>query len=238
MNNETLRMFDTLDTWRNLPAYQLERRADIFFALFLPGVLESFLGRPIRRQIIPEFPVKRDLIWPDTPSNQSLKVDYLALSEDGESAYLVELKTDAASRRDQQDHYLHVAADLGLTKLLEGYIKNLQNTSAHQKYFHLTNALASLRLLQLPPEVQQFTYPKPKPGLRAQLRRITTGEVPQQLKVVYVQPTGGGADGVIDFDFVATHLEAMESAFAARFALSLRRWRRPAGSEVPQRDGT
>lgn len=31
------RAFELLDRWRHLPAYQLERRADIFFALFFAG---------------------------------------------------------------------------------------------------------------------------------------------------------------------------------------------------------
>jgi hypothetical protein len=32
-------MFEMLDRWRHLPAYQLERRADILFAIYLPGFL-------------------------------------------------------------------------------------------------------------------------------------------------------------------------------------------------------
>lgn len=32
-------LFDNLDTWRHLPAYQLERCADIFFSLYLPDLL-------------------------------------------------------------------------------------------------------------------------------------------------------------------------------------------------------
>jgi len=34
-------LFNLLDDWRTLPAYQLERRADIFFALYLDKILES-----------------------------------------------------------------------------------------------------------------------------------------------------------------------------------------------------
>ena len=52
------RALGLLDTWRHLPAYQLERRADIFFALFLPDVLEEKFGVPISPVLIPEFPVK------------------------------------------------------------------------------------------------------------------------------------------------------------------------------------
>ena len=35
------RVFKLLDDWRHLPGYQFERRADIFFALFLPEVLND-----------------------------------------------------------------------------------------------------------------------------------------------------------------------------------------------------
>ena len=34
-------LFDRMDAWRHLPSYQLERRADLFFSLYLPEVLEA-----------------------------------------------------------------------------------------------------------------------------------------------------------------------------------------------------
>ena len=34
-------LFNNLDTWRHLPNYQLERRADIFFSLYLAEVLQA-----------------------------------------------------------------------------------------------------------------------------------------------------------------------------------------------------
>lgn len=40
----TERLFDLLDDWRNLPSYQLERRADIFFALHLEIIIKKALG--------------------------------------------------------------------------------------------------------------------------------------------------------------------------------------------------
>jgi len=41
MTTETLidELFDKLDEWRSLPAYQLERRADIFFAIYLKDII-------------------------------------------------------------------------------------------------------------------------------------------------------------------------------------------------------
>lgn len=91
------RVFELMDRWRHLPAYQLERRADIFFALFLPEVLEKHFEVDISQTLIPEFPVK------NPNNNQSSNVDFLALqqSQDGnpDRAFLVEIKTDMGSRR-------------------------------------------------------------------------------------------------------------------------------------------
>ncbi len=39
-------LFNRMDAWRHLPNYQLERRADLFFSLYLPEVLEAKLGFP------------------------------------------------------------------------------------------------------------------------------------------------------------------------------------------------
>ena len=51
-------LFDMLDTWRHFPKYQLERRADLYFALFLPDILESHYGVKFNREVIPEFPLR------------------------------------------------------------------------------------------------------------------------------------------------------------------------------------
>ena len=60
MTTETLIdvLFDKLDMWRNLPAYQLERRADIFFAIYLKDIIQNKY-RTIIDFTIPEFPVRR-----------------------------------------------------------------------------------------------------------------------------------------------------------------------------------
>ena len=84
-------LFNLLDDWRHLPKYQLERRADLFFALFLPDVLEQHCDTPINPLIIPEFPLKK------CANNGSNNVDYFALSADGKRAFFVELKTEMRS---------------------------------------------------------------------------------------------------------------------------------------------
>ena len=98
--------FELLDRWRHLPAYQLERRADIFFALFLPEVLEKcFCAETNRHLIVPEFPIKKTLIR-DGKDNRSINIDYLALQKprngEPQTAFLIELKTDMASIKEHQ----------------------------------------------------------------------------------------------------------------------------------------
>ena len=58
-------LFDRMDSWRHLPNYQLERRADLFFALYLSKALEAKLGFPIRPELVPEF--RAD--WDDLPAH-------------------------------------------------------------------------------------------------------------------------------------------------------------------------
>lgn len=50
------KLFDTLDDWRTLPAYQLERRADIFVAINLEKIIEHKFSIKIDFKT-PEFPV-------------------------------------------------------------------------------------------------------------------------------------------------------------------------------------
>jgi len=70
------RVFRHLDRWRHLPNYQLERRADIFFSVYLGAVVEEFTGVALEEEFLPEFPLKREL------SDKSVKVDYVLFAKD------------------------------------------------------------------------------------------------------------------------------------------------------------
>src|SRR5271157_6345504 len=93
-------IFDNMDAWRHLPAYQLERRADIFFSIYLPDILAHKLGVNITG-IIPEFPIRIGTIQSKVDINKSFKIDYLAKGNDINTIVFVELKTDEGSRRDK-----------------------------------------------------------------------------------------------------------------------------------------
>lgn len=123
--------------WRHFPNYQLERRADIFFALYLPEVLESKLGFRVRAELIPEFPVHIGTIYPRKRTDKSYKINYVALSVAGDKAVFVELKTETRSRRPKQDAYLKAAQEKGLGKLLEGLCKIFKATDSKRKYLCL-----------------------------------------------------------------------------------------------------
>ena len=143
------RVFDLLDRWRHLPTYQLERRADIFFALFLPEVLKADL-------LIPEFPIKSSEST-DNDNNLSKKVDYFALSQDGEHAFLIELKTDMRSiDKDQIEFLKYTARNRKVKDLVEDIIEILkplkekrrnQKRATRQKYIHLLSRLIELELV-------------------------------------------------------------------------------------------
>lgn len=229
-------LFDNLDRWRHLPAYQLERRADVFFAPYMVEVIQSHTGVEIDPRLVPELPIKRDLIWPDRPSRQSVKVDYAVFAKDRSKVFLVELKTDGASRRDDQDFYLQRAKEIGLGSILEGLIEIAQASSAHQKYGHLLSALAELGCLSLPQDLADHIWPSARRGLRARQREIapTLGPDEFAVEVIYVQPSKTPGVSAVDFEEFARVVEARGDVLSLRFADSLRRWTAVAGAAPPR----
>lgn len=203
--------FDHMDTWRHLPSYQLERRADLFFSLYLTEVLQAKLGFPIAKQLIPEFPIRKGTIDEKRPKfehNQSFKVDYLAFSANFDTAILIELKTDDSSRRFDQDQYLIQAQEKPFAELLAGVVQLFQATSAKPKYLALLKLLETIKQIQLP---------------KQQLSQITiTTQVTQCLKV-YIQPNGTGHE-IINFHDVAKTVQQYSDPLSQRFAQSLYQW--------------
>ncbi len=218
-------VFDLLDRWRHLPAYQLERRADVYFALYLPEVLEAATGTPIDPRLVPELPIKRDLIWRDSPSNLSVKIDYAAFAADRSKVFLVELKTDDGSRNATQDHDLETAASLGLAPILEGVVAVARKSNAHGKYAHLLALLAEHGCLRLPPDLLAKAHSDRRQGLRALQAQVEVTVAPGEwaTEVLYVQPNGAG-ENCIDFERFAAVVEKRDDALSQRFARSLRTW--------------
>jgi len=133
-------VFDRLEAWRRLPDYQLERRADLYFSLYLPEVLEAVLGTPVRPNLVPEFPIKQ------LDSNRSDKVDYLAATADGAKLVFVELKTDCNSTRPEQFEYLCRGAQKTGAELLDDLSTIRKASKARPKYDALIVALQAMGL--------------------------------------------------------------------------------------------
>ena len=224
-------VFANLNRWRHFPAYQLERRADIFFSVYLPEVLASDTGVEIDSRVIPEFPLKLDLIWPGRPSSKSVKVDYVLFARDRSTVYFVELKTDAASRRDTQDEYLARARELGFRALVRGVTEIARRTTAYQKYYHLLHCLEDLGFLKLPPELADHLFPKVKPGVSKLLDDIVVESVDPAVEVVYLQPTDTGSDATISFATFARSLEGRSDLLSKLLGEHLRYWQNTAGRD-------
>ena len=233
------RVFDSLNRWRHLPAYQLERRADIYFALFLPEVLSKHLEINISPTLIPEFPIKHDR------DNTSSKADYLALSEDGEHAFLLELKTDMASRRENQDCSLRQAAKRGLRCLVADVLKICSATDEKAKYVHLLEHLSQLGLIEssdgkkavrneidelhknaLPVDRRREGWKGERIRQGREFKRLLDDLKPTdtsaEVRVIYIQPT---SPDTIDFENFARTIESGgDDKVRCLFASYLRQW--------------
>ncbi|UCD30405.1 MAG: hypothetical protein JSV03_08035 [Planctomycetota bacterium] len=216
-------LFDRMDLWRQLPNYQLERRADLFFSLYLPEALETKLGFPVRSELVPEFPVRIGTVCPNKPINKSFKIDYLALSSESDKAIFVELKTEERSRRIKQDKYLAAARDIGLTRLLKGLLDIFRVTNAKAKYYCLLEQLDHLGLIQVPAKLREIMTRSNLQGANEASHEVRVTCRTKQCLIVYVQPNGHGPN-IISFAEFRTIVQNNNDALSARFAESLNEW--------------
>lgn len=219
-------IFRRMDTWRDLPDYQLERRADIFFSLYLPEVLGAKVGCPVKDIIIPEFPVRKGIVDEDNPGdNHSYKIDYVALSKDAKIAILVELKTEMKSRRSKQDRVLDAAREVGICSLVGGVCELFRATSsdAKRKYYVLLEQIKEMGLVRIPDQLREIMSRSSLHGVTHASRQIEIIEDSIETVVVYIQPKGNGPDTISFEDFLAT-VRKHDDPISKRFAQSLERW--------------
>ena len=226
-------LFDRMDAWRHFPNYQLERRADLFFSLYLQQVLCRKTGLEINGHFAPEFPVRIGTIYPEIPTDKSYKIDYVAVSENGTKAFLIELKTEGESRRESQDKYLVAAQKAGMTALLDGLVHIFRATQAKHKYYCLLAQLELMGLLGIPDELRTLMQQPSLKGVGEVSRKISITSKVARCEILYIQPEGQGKH-VISFAECADAIEKNSDPFAARFSQSLREWARvKAGQRGP-----
>ena len=189
------KLFKRMDDWRHLPSYQLERRVDLFFSLYLPEVLsKEYSGINIRQDLIPEFPIRIGTIdKTKRENNQSKKVDYLALSADGTTAYLIELKTDNASIIDEQTETLVSACEKSFAELLEGLLKIFNSDSLNsirrRKYLYLLNKLYHMKQIYMPAKLKKIMENETLHGITKASNDLKVTTKVEQIMPVYIVPS-------------------------------------------------
>lgn len=142
--------FGLLNTWRTFPNYQLERRADIFFALYAAEILRKPYPKNTFDLIIPEFPLRLGTIRKDVENksaNRSVKVDYACIDTRNAKCVFLELKTDDGSTRDVQYSDMELAADMAFATLLEGMGALRKKSRRKDKYDALFAVMESKGLV-------------------------------------------------------------------------------------------
>lgn len=202
------KLFDLLDDWRHLPAYQLERRSDIFFAIHLDQIIEKILRVKIDF-VIPEFPVRVGDVSKTHPElNKSFKIDYLVYSKSEKKVYLIELKTDQRSRRENQDWYLERASKLKVIGLVSGLLKIYQVTNQKVKYNHLLEKIELMGWIKRDNESIK--------NLNIDIEPI----------IIYIQPIKNeNEESIISFDDIIKALSETNDALTKRFIESLEKWK-------------
>ena len=235
-------LFGLLDKWRHFPAFPLEPRSEVLFALFLPTIMETCIGVKINPLVIPQFPLKKE------GNNQSNNVDFFALSEDGKCGYLIELKTDISSVSEKQKCYLKKARRKGMRAILDEFKTIFEATYekkyARQKYFHLAQALSELCLIESQSTLQDAMYPDSservdRPRVKELINKIRILKTPCDLDVVYIQPRepkksdkAGNGFKYIHFDAFAENIKK-HGDLGAMFACYLRKWKEDPAKHPP-----
>lgn len=208
MNSLIEQLFANLDRWRHLPAYQLERRADIFFSVYLPEFLKEKRGYEVQG-IIPEFPIRVGTVYSKDDINKSFKVDYLVKLNNPSRVLFVELKTDDSSRREKQDWYLTEAQKKGMRSLLHGISQIYAATNAKDKYRHLLRSLEEANLIRL-----------------SSGDSFEVVEDENEISILYLQPNSSSNSDTVTFDELAEFVGKKQDELSQRFAKSLREWAR------------
>jgi len=239
------KLFERMDDWRHLPSYQLERRADLFFSLYLKDILNKKLGFSVKDELIPEFPVRKGLIYEKYQNdiknkNRSYKIDYVAFSEDLKKAILVELKTEKKSINPKQNDYLEVSREKGFPFLLKGIIELFNHPkSSKKKYLSLLKQLELLGQVKIEPELKKMTTSEAIKHTKSNPKAIQGLKTVNETYLVYIQPSKydfveNQYKRIITFDCLIDFIKNnTNDDISKRFVKSLPKWRDYSAGEMP-----
>ena len=238
-------IFDLLDQWRGLPNYQMERRVDIYFALYLHEIIMAYFKDELKGEkithvnIIPEFPLKKD------GNRQSLKVDYAVFSKN--KLFLVELKTDVNSLNDVQYGNLIIAKSKSLYDFVSIIPDIAIGSDQRKKYMYLIKCIKELLSLVYEINIESETNvcDDSKKALDClceefKAKESQFSERRVDVEIVYILPEnadnddkvkkyGIGEDAhIITFEKIRSYISALSNldAYGKRFVESLERWKK------------
>ena len=237
-----------LDRWRHLPKYKLEQHVDVLFGLTLPTVIgRRFDIDPSTLDVIPEFPIHHGTAGISGENNQSSNVDFAVFSKGGEQVFLVELKTDVNSIKNEQLDRMRKTR--GKFRCLVNAVRTIAEHSPQKgKYLHLIFELHQVGAMHVKDELKDLD---PRNGLRGFTRALRCCRAKDTVQctptLVLVHPCHKElADMVkqkkdlctkhfccIDFTQYAAKLDC-EDRMEAALAQHLSEWRTPAGKVKPR----
>ena len=241
-----------LDQWRHLPAYQFERRVDVFFGLFLPEVIERRFKAPSGK-LIPEFPLHKGKtrISEDCGDNQSVNVDFAVFCSkpEGKRIFLVELKTDMHSINEAQLRNMVKAKEAKSKNVFCGVIKAARASAAPRKYAQLIWRLSEIGCIAVGPKFCDMRMENPRPGLAGNFKALSVADkwTDAAIELILISPKRvDNTDKYpysefhcLEFAEVAELIEESRPPFGAEFAEYFRKWAHPdAGVANPWADGS
>ena len=132
MEDKIEQIFELLKKWYEYPKYQLERRLDIFFSIYLPEILKEKGIYIELNDIFPEFPLKKE------NNNLSTNADYAIFdnNDDETNLYLIELKTEmnSISNEKKQLLYYKQVQKKKIIDLIKEIIEIQKNSKQWKKY--------------------------------------------------------------------------------------------------------
>ena len=202
-------IFDRLDMLALFPGYQLERRVDIFFALYLDRIINRRFHEDITpKNIIPEFPLLKVEGKDGKQDYRPNRVDYAVFGM--KSLYLIELKTSVGSRNKDQDEVLSRAKEKDLPTLIREAFKIRDESGKTEKYDYFERCLNDIGIDH------------------KALDKVIYGK---DVKIVYIQPYERPSDKkqpytIITFEQIITYISQKDDAIAERFCKSLNEWKK------------
>ena len=140
MNTEAI--FEYLQTFKNFPTYQFERRIDAFLLPYLETVFNKHFETDDFVFVFPEFPLYRideaSLRILNFDDKQSAQADYFLFSRNLSKVCFVELKTDESSINTKQvvTYIRNAEAECGWDKLYYYYLHKTHKNNDWRKFIH------------------------------------------------------------------------------------------------------